>query len=150
MDSRSGLEQMLIKDRPQGNCLGRPQHAMGDGRQRSIRMSRATDAVTFFIQEEIVVPIPRISSALMDMNTNNLGLSSTSTKQLERMIDDAAWITCPLHLLVALIKTFVFVGLCILAVFISITVWLMNAHDNEAESSDASDRITMLVCGGAG
>ena len=106
--------------------------------------------MTFFIQEEIVVPLPRIASALMDMNTNNLGLSSTSTKQLERMIDDAAWITCPLHLLVGLIKTFVFVGLCILAVFISITVWLMNAHDNEAESSDASDRITMLVCGGAG
>jgi hypothetical protein len=28
---------------------------------------------------------------------------------------------------------FVLVGLCILAVFISITVWLMNAHDNRAE-----------------
>jgi len=29
----------------------------------------------------------------MGMNTNNLRLSSTSTKQLERMIDDAAWLT---------------------------------------------------------
>jgi hypothetical protein len=29
----------------------------------------------------------------MGTNTNNLGLSSTSTRQLERMIDDAAWIT---------------------------------------------------------
>ena len=30
MDSRSGLEQMLIKDRPQGNCLGRAEHAVGE------------------------------------------------------------------------------------------------------------------------
>ena len=50
MDSSSGLEQMRIKDRPQGNCLGRAQHAMGDGRQRGIRMSRATR-----IEEEVVV-----------------------------------------------------------------------------------------------
>jgi hypothetical protein len=69
----------------------------------------------------------------MGMNTNNLMLSSTSTKQLERMIHDAAWITYPLHMLVGILKMFVFVGLCILAVFISITVWLMNAHDNRAE-----------------
>ena len=38
-------------------------------------------------------------SAFMGMNTNNLGLSSTSNTQLERMIDDAAWITYPLHVL---------------------------------------------------
>jgi hypothetical protein len=69
----------------------------------------------------------------MDMNTNNRGLSRTSTKQLKRMIDDAAWITYPLHVLVGILKMFVYVGLCILAVFISITVWLMNAHDNRAE-----------------
>jgi hypothetical protein len=29
----------------------------------------------------------------MGMNTNNLRLSSTSTMQLERMVDDAAWLT---------------------------------------------------------
>ena len=38
-----------------------------------------------------------------------LGLSSISTKQLERMIDDAAWITYPLHLAVGILKMFVFV-----------------------------------------
>jgi hypothetical protein len=69
----------------------------------------------------------------MGMNTNNLGLSNTSTKQLERMIGDAAILTYPLHVLVGILKMFVFVGLCILAVFISITVWLMNAHANRAE-----------------
>jgi hypothetical protein len=30
MDSSSGLEQMRIKDRPQGNPLGRAQQAVGD------------------------------------------------------------------------------------------------------------------------
>jgi len=55
------------------------------------------------------------------MNTNNLGLSSTSTRQLERMIGDAAILTYPLHVLVGILKMFVFVGLCILAVFVSIT-----------------------------
>ena len=69
----------------------------------------------------------------MDMNTHNLGLSRTSNTQLERMIDDAAWITYPLHLFVGILKMFAFVGLCILAVFISTTVWLMTAHDNRAE-----------------
>src|SRR5208337_4806287 len=69
----------------------------------------------------------------MDMNTNNRGLSTMANGQLERMIDDAAWLTYPLHVLVGIFKMFVFVGLCILAVFISITVWLMHAHDNRAE-----------------
>ncbi len=64
-----------------------------------------------------------------------MGLSSTSTKQLERMIDDAAWLTYPLHVLVGILKTFVYVGLFILAAFIALTVWLMNAHDNRAEWS---------------
>jgi hypothetical protein len=69
----------------------------------------------------------------MGANTNNLGLSSTSTRQLERIIDDAAWITYPLHVLVGILKMFVFVGLCIVAVFVSTAVWLMTAHDNRAE-----------------
>jgi hypothetical protein len=67
------------------------------------------------------------------MNTN--GLSTMATGQMERMIDDMAWITYPLHLAVGIIKTFVYVGLFILAAFISLTVWLMNAHDNRAEWS---------------
>jgi hypothetical protein len=58
-----------------------------------------------------------------------------ATGQMERMIDDMAWITYPLHLAVGIIKTFVYVGLFILAAFISLTVWLMNAHDNRAEWS---------------
>ena len=47
------------------------------------------------------------------MNTN-LGLSSTSTQQLERMIDDAAWITYPLHMVVGIIKDLVYVLFLIL------------------------------------
>ena len=69
------------------------------------------------------------------MNTNNRGLSTMATGQMERMIDDMAWITYPLHLAVGIIKTFVYVGLFILAAFISLIVWLMNAHDNRAEWS---------------
>jgi hypothetical protein len=69
----------------------------------------------------------------MDMNTNNRGLSTMANGQLERMIDDFAWITYPMHVLVGILKMFVFVGLCILAAFIALTVWLMNAHDNRAE-----------------
>jgi len=69
------------------------------------------------------------------MNTNNRGLSTMAAGQMERMIDDMAWITYPLHLAVGIIKTFVYVGLFILAAFISLTVWLMNAHDNRAEWS---------------
>jgi hypothetical protein len=88
MDSSSGLEQTHIKNCPQGNCLGRAQHAVGDGRQHGIRMSRATDPVTFHSGAD-----RGSCSAFMGMNTNNPMLSSTSTRQLERMIDDAAWIT---------------------------------------------------------
>ena len=67
------------------------------------------------------------------MNTNKLGLPRTSNTQLERMIDDAAWITYPLHLVVGLLKTFVytllFIGFLILVFF----VWMFTAHDNRAE-----------------
>lgn len=52
----------------------------------------------------------------MDMNTNTMGLSTTATGQANRMISDLAWLTYPLHVLVGIIKMFVFVGLCILAV----------------------------------
>jgi hypothetical protein len=56
------------------------------------------------------------------MNTNNRGLSTMANGQLERMIDDAAWITYPLHLVVGLIKTFVytflFIGLLIFMFFL--------------------------------
>jgi hypothetical protein len=69
----------------------------------------------------------------MGMNTNNLGLSTMANGQLERMIDDAAWITYPLHLVVGLLKTFVytllFIGLLIFMFFF----WMFTAHDNRAE-----------------
>ena len=52
------------------------------------------------------------------MNTSNLGLSSTSTRQLERMIDDAAWLTYPLHLAAGILKTFVYGFLFIVAIFL--------------------------------
>jgi hypothetical protein len=66
------------------------------------------------------------------MNTN-LGLSSTSTRQLERMIDDAAWLTYPLHLAVGIVKDFLFVLFLVSAVIVFMISWMMTAHDNRAE-----------------
>ena len=67
------------------------------------------------------------------MNTNNLGLSSTSTRQLERIIDDAAWLTYPLHLAVGIIKDLVYVLFLASAVIVYMIVWMMTAHNNRAE-----------------
>src|SRR5271157_5506595 len=69
----------------------------------------------------------------MDMNTNNLGLSSKSTGQLERMIDDAAWITYPLHVLVGIITSFLFFLFLISAVIVFTIGWIITAHDNRAD-----------------
>ena len=66
------------------------------------------------------------------MNTNNLGLSSTSTRQLERMIDDAAWISYPMHLIVGIIKTFVYTFLAIACFFFAVGIWMFTAKDNRA------------------
>jgi len=67
------------------------------------------------------------------MNTDNMGLSSTSTRQLERMIDDAAWLTYPLHLLADLIKTFVYTFLFIGLLIFMFFMWMFTAHDERAE-----------------
>jgi hypothetical protein len=69
----------------------------------------------------------------MDMNTNNLGLSTMATGQMERMIDDAAWITYPLHLVVGLLKTFVYTALFISFVVLCFFAWMFTAHDERAE-----------------
>jgi len=69
----------------------------------------------------------------MDMNTNNLGLSTMATGQMERMIDDAAWITYPLHLLAGLIKTFVYTFLFIGLLIFMFLIWMFTAHDDRAE-----------------
>ena len=69
----------------------------------------------------------------MGMNTNKLGLSRTSNTQLERMIDDAAWITYPLHLVVGLLKTFVYTLLFVSFLVLVFFVWMFTAHDNRAE-----------------
>src|SRR5271169_403598 len=66
------------------------------------------------------------------MNTN-LGLSSTTTRQLERMIDDAAWLTYPLHLAVGVIKTFAYTALAILCFIFMMGLWMFTAKDNRAE-----------------
>lgn len=66
------------------------------------------------------------------MNINNLGLSSTSTRQLERMIDDAAWISYPMHLIVGIIKTFVYTFLAIACFFFAVGIWMFTAKDNRA------------------
>lgn len=67
------------------------------------------------------------------MNTNNLGLSTLATGQLEGMIDDAAWLTYPLHLAVGMIKTFVYTLLAIACFFFAVGIWMFTAKDNRAE-----------------
>jgi len=67
------------------------------------------------------------------MNSNNSVLSRTSTRQLERMIGDAAWISYPLHLAAGILKTFVYVFLFIVAIFLYLGVWMATAHDRRAE-----------------
>jgi hypothetical protein len=67
------------------------------------------------------------------MASNNLGLSTMATGQLERMIDDAAWLTYPLHLAVGIIKDFVYALFLISAVILAVGVWMFTAHDNRAD-----------------
>jgi hypothetical protein len=49
------------------------------------------------------------------------------------MIDDAAWITYPLHLVVGLLKTFAYALLFISFVVLCFFVWMFTAHDERAE-----------------
>jgi len=72
----------------------------------------------------------------MDMNTNNLGLSRTSNTQLERMIDDAEWITYPLHLVVGLLKTFVYTLLFVSFLVLCFFAWMFTAQDERAVVRD--------------
>ena len=67
------------------------------------------------------------------MNTNNLGLSTTATRQMERMIDDAAWVSYPVHLFVGILKTFVYGFLFIVAIFLWFGIWMATAHDRREE-----------------
>ena len=67
------------------------------------------------------------------MNTNNLGLSTLATGQMERMIDDAAWLTYPFHLAVGIIKTFVYTVLAILCFIFAVCIWMFTAKDKRAE-----------------
>ena len=67
------------------------------------------------------------------MNTNNLGLSTTAARQMERMIDDAAWLSYPLHLAAGILKSFVYGFLIIVAIFLWLGIWMTTAHDRRAE-----------------
>ena len=67
------------------------------------------------------------------MNTNNLGLSTTATRQMERMIDDAAWLTYPLHLAAGILKTFSYGFLFVVAIFLYLGIWMTTAHDRRVE-----------------
>ncbi len=49
------------------------------------------------------------------------------------LMNDAAWILYPLHLLVNLIKSFVYGFLFIVAVIVSVTIWMFTAQSNRAE-----------------
>jgi hypothetical protein len=64
---------------------------------------------------------------------DTLGLSAKSTRQLERLIDDAAWVTYPLHLMVGIVKTFLFILLLIGAVMLYTGEWMLTAHDDRAD-----------------
>src|SRR5271169_1240780 len=66
------------------------------------------------------------------MNTNNPGLSTLATGQMGRMIDDAAWLTYPLHLAAGIIKSFVYTVLAILCLIFAVCLWMFTAKDNRA------------------
>jgi hypothetical protein len=74
------------------------------------------------------------------VRASTLGLSAKSTSQLERMIDDAAWITYPLHLMVGLVKTFLFILLLVFAALLYIGVWMFTAHNDRADLIQNFDR----------
>jgi len=65
--------------------------------------------------------------------TDTLGLSARSTRQLERIIDDAAWLTYPLHLAAGILKIFAYGSLFIIAIFLYVGIWMTTAHDRRAE-----------------
>jgi hypothetical protein len=67
------------------------------------------------------------------LDAGSSGLSAKSARQLERMIDDASWLTYPLHLAAGLLKTFVYGFLFIVAIFLYLGIWMGTAHDRRAE-----------------
>ena len=77
-----------------------------------------------FFEEEIVQSQFRV---------DGLGLSTKSTRQLERVIDDVAWVTYPLHLAVGIVKTFLFILLLVAAVMLYTGEWMLTAHDDRAD-----------------
>lgn len=67
------------------------------------------------------------------MANNNLGLSSIATGQLERLIDDLAWITYPIHMVVGIIKSCVYFVFVAAAIALTFAIWVFTAHDNRAD-----------------
>src|SRR5271154_6507096 len=49
------------------------------------------------------------------------------------LMNDASWLLYPFHLLVNLIKSFVYGFLLIIAIALAIAVWVFTAHDNRAD-----------------
>jgi hypothetical protein len=64
---------------------------------------------------------------------DTLGLSAKSRGQLERLIDDATWLSYPLHLAVGVLKTLLFILLLIGAVMLYVGEWMLTAHDDRAD-----------------
>ena len=56
-----------------------------------------------------------------------------ATGQMNRMISDAAWLTYPLHVLVGIIKMFVYTMLFISFLVLCFFIWMFTAHDDRAE-----------------
>lgn len=66
-------------------------------------------------------------------STDSLRLSAKSEKQLARMLDDFAFLTYPLHFVVNMIKTLLFMVFLVLAIILYIGEWACTAHDDRAD-----------------
>jgi hypothetical protein len=66
-------------------------------------------------------------------SADTLGLSARSRGQLERMIDDGAWLMYPLHLAAGVLKTLIYGFLFIVAIFLYFGIWMTTAQDRRAE-----------------
>jgi hypothetical protein len=64
---------------------------------------------------------------------DSLRLSAGSTRQLARMLDDFAFLTYPLHLVVGILKTLLFLLLLVGAIILYLGEWACTARQNRAD-----------------
>ncbi len=56
-----------------------------------------------------------------------------ATGQLDRLIDDLAWITYPIHMVVGIIKSCVYFVFVFAAIVLAFAIWMFTAHDTRAD-----------------